>query len=273
MRFKVLHFLLCILFTTKVYSQSTCTNDLPCDAIDLGTISFGERLGDFTQGLYNNLCADNLNEPNPFDDGRRWNDAGVWFTVTTDANPGFLLFEAKNDPENTGDPIGLELAIYEFDGSCSGSTKLLKSAFTPDSNDESWTFQCPRPNTTYYIMVDGLSINDEMRKGVFGLQVSSPLVNKGVDQICDAVSLGQLSEGGSLSPDGLWSNFCANAYRDPKASAFNGEAGIWFEFFAPASGHININVIPDSTILPINPMIAVFGNNRESCTGNFNRIW
>lgn len=249
-----------------------CTNDLPCDAIDLGTIAYGETIGDFNQGIYNNTCGTNQGEPNPFTDQGVWNDAGVWFTVTTDDNPGFLYVQALNDPENTGDSIDLELAIYELATLCLSGLRFRKSQFNLESKDIDMVFQCPKPNTTYYIFVDGLSRDQTLRRGTFGLQVSQPLINKGADFICDAPDLGRIPEGGSVATDRSWSNYCSSSILDPRRAEGAGfviQNGVWFEFQAPSSGHVIVEVTPDYSIQALGPQFGVFGTDDGTCSGGF----
>ena len=55
-------------------------NDFICNAVELGTMTFGDTLGDQTVGMYSNLCATNLNEPDPQSLGAYFtNQHGVWF--------------------------------------------------------------------------------------------------------------------------------------------------------------------------------------------------
>ncbi len=247
-----------------------CTNDLPCDAVDLGVISYGQIIGDKNLGIYDNTCGTNQNEPNPFDFRGRWNDAGVWFKITTDDNPEFLYFEAISDPENTGDPVDLEFTLYESTASCLAGLEFIQSKFDDNSQDISAVLSCPKPNTNYYLLVDGSGGDPLLRRGVFGLQVSQPLVNRGADLICDAHQLGVIPEGGTVQTDRPWSNYCSTGTGDPERSAnFRIQVGVWFEFLAPPSGHIVINVPPDSSIQPLGAQIAVFGTDDGTCDGNF----
>ncbi|NJL74428.1 MAG: hypothetical protein HC892_04675 [Saprospiraceae bacterium] len=64
-------------------------NDVPCTAIDLGVLPSGGKIGDVTQGLYNNYCGTiSFGEPNPATSLAPWeNDNGVWYSFTTPEQP------------------------------------------------------------------------------------------------------------------------------------------------------------------------------------------
>ena len=92
-----------------------------CNALELGTLSAGGKIGDATLSTYDNYCTDGFNEPNPGDSGAGWaNNFSVWFSFSTAANPSALInILATSDPENTGEPMGIQMALYEsIDGTC-----------------------------------------------------------------------------------------------------------------------------------------------------------
>ncbi len=133
----------------------TCTNDLPCEAIDLGALNPAGVIGDWTLGRYSNDCAANIEEPQPIDFS---NDAGVWFTFRTGFNPDpVLAIEAQGDPENTGQPLALELAVYRSGvGGCDNLTDLVRNRnLLREDNRLRYLLFCPEPDTRYYVLVDG----------------------------------------------------------------------------------------------------------------------
>ena len=251
------------------FSTLDCSNDDICSPVDFGTIAFMDTLGDPTQGIYDNHCATNDNEPNPFDFRGFWNDAGVWFTFTTDDNPGpLVIIDAINDPEGIGDDINLQIAIYEaVDGDCNGRMDLIKNVSPNDRLDARLVLDCPKPNTNYYILIDGSQPPSGNRWGVFGITVFQPPVQEAGDLICDADFLGVVPENGSIDSGGRWSNFCATDTGDPHTSSFQTQVGVWFEFIAPPSGHVWIEGTADSLTFPLNMQVGVFGSSNNQCDG------
>jgi len=148
-------------------------NDELCSATSLGILPSGGMIGDASAGGYNNLCADNLNEPTPSDDGEWLNDQGVWLEFTTSNTPGYeILIDAINDPLNLGNPMNLELAIYTSDdGTCTGNMTLITSSAESINFNESILLECPEPNTNYFILVDGNEFSDQT-EGHFGIEIS-----------------------------------------------------------------------------------------------------
>lgn len=246
-------------------------NDDICGAIDLGVIGFNEAIGDTSASVFSNVCATRNNELNPQDQGGFFNDAGVWFTFTTDANPvPVLVIDVISDPSDVGDDINSQIAVYQSDsGDCTGNFDLIRWADGSGTPNSQAVLFCPDPNTTYHIMVDGAPGFTDPFFGTFGLQVSSPDINEGADQICDAPNLGVVPDGATLEAPGLWSNFCATSIGDPFVPAFQVQVSVWFQFIAPASGHVNVRAFEDTSIFPLNPQIAVFQSSDMTCTGQF----
>lgn len=240
-------------------------NNLICDAIDLGTISSGDILGDISLPLYSNLCADNVNEPvsNP----ELYNEAGVWFTFNSGPNPsGGMIISTINYPEFTSSDIDLEIALFETEtGLCDGNLQYITGGNTPQSNDASVVLECPTPNTNYYVLVDGISAS----RGVFGIHVQDVGVVEGGDLRCDYEDLGLVPEGGSITTPGLRSNYCATELQDPYVSGFVSQHSVWFGFTAPSTGHVLIEAITDRTQDSIGLQVALVQSFSNTCNGAF----
>ncbi|MEM1320784.1 MAG: gliding motility-associated C-terminal domain-containing protein [Bacteroidota bacterium] len=246
-------------------------NDFPCDAIDLGLLPSGGQLGDASLSNYNNFCGTNLNEPRPENDGGWFNDHGVWFRFTTSANPsGVINLNAINDPEQRGDTLNIQIAVYESsDGTCTGTFDLVRSWDRGAEFDEQLPLECPKPNTTYFVVVDGRWVFGQgTERGWFGLEIDDNVATEGPDFICDATDMGTVPENGSTAVADQ-SNFCATRIGERQPSAFVAQRTVWYRFDPPSSGHVQIDVISD--LAPpdgndIDLQIAVFHTADNDCT-------
>ncbi len=259
-------------FTVAVSETFDSVNDLPCDAIDFGAIPLNDSVGTITQSIYGNTCATNINEPNPLDIGQFSNNYGVWFTFTTDDASQAIIIEGVSDPENTGDSIDLQIALYQSDdGTCNGNFIYLQQAGPPNSLDGTIRFYCPEPNTQYYVLVDGDFLTPTTPQGLFGLRISSESGVEGGDERCDAEDLGAVPEGGSVSTAAVQSNFCATAFNDPFSPNFPLQNSVWYRFEAPPSGHVTINGEVLGS-LNFRMQIGVYRSFNGSCTGFFSHF-
>ncbi|MEM1328118.1 MAG: gliding motility-associated C-terminal domain-containing protein [Bacteroidota bacterium] len=156
-------------------------NDLPCDAIDLGILNAGMAIGDANRSIFNNYCGTfTPGEPNPADVSAGWqNEAGVWYKFRTGDSPGDRIqIIANSDPDEIGDPLFLQIGLYEVASrDCSGEFSYLGgsgSRSMDSSLDERLDFTCHeplRPNTNYYLLVDGVADSEDDLFGVFGMEV------------------------------------------------------------------------------------------------------
>ncbi|MEM9836806.1 MAG: gliding motility-associated C-terminal domain-containing protein [Bacteroidota bacterium] len=239
--------------------------NLLCGAVDLGLLDFGVTLGDSTTGIYNNNCADNLNEIQPTDIFvNLFNNHGVWFEYVTGDTPAPLhVVEVISDPDNTGDPISAEVMVFRAD-SCTGELSrypLFIQSF--DGEDAQLDLLCPTPNTRYYILVDGRGNEDE-QQGTFAITIYDPGFPAGADLKCDADDLGIVPENGSVTMPNPVGNFCATFAGDPFVRNFISRNSIWFTFRAPSSGHIQV----DATSNPLDPIdieLALYRSNQDTC--------
>jgi gliding motility-associated-like protein len=252
-------------------------NDQICNAINLGTLNSNSTIGNNGLSNYNNFCAGNAGDPNPWGGN---NDQGVWFQFTTDPFPSAVIeIQANSDPQNNGNSIDLQLAIYESStGNCSGALTLIKDEYQGLGlfDDEDMSVNCLSPNTTYFILVDGEStflINNGGQEGFFGLQVRDDGILQAGDEICDAENLGAVPIAGSVATPNLSrSNVCATNINDPNPGAWASDQTVWFMFQAPPSGHVIVDADSDLPFLlggtdAIDIQLAVYETNNGLCTG------
>ena len=252
--------------------------DLPCQALDLGTLDFGAQLGDAALGGYDNVCGSNFNEPDPFAEGASWtNEAGVWFTFTTGAQLGsYQQLVGRSDPLGTGDTLDLEIALYGSDADCTGNLTLLAARGSTVSEDATVELRCLlEPLTTYYVLVDG-GYNSHPT-GAFGLAVVDPGFVEAGDLRCEAVELGPVPTDGEVAPAQYYTNYCATDSDNPFSPAFAAQRTVWFRFAAPASGHVIIDGLshPDQQIgvqlalyRPANSCSGFFFHEQSAYTGS-----
>jgi len=262
-------------FTISTIPSPVVQYNSICTPLHLGQLNFGQTLGDASQGIYHNRCADGLNEPNPVSSVAGWNNEyGVWFTFTTGPDPGTLLIlEARDDPQDSGDNLDTQIAVYTAsNSSCTGPFQLVRAIADwsrPDCRLDLW---CPSPNTTYYVLIDGDFIEPGGFQGTFGFQVRSVPFPEAADEPCDAEHLGTVPEGGFVSTSGLRANFCATSVNDPFVPAFSVQASVWFSFVAPPSGHVLIEGISDTEIAPWSIQLALFASASQTCNGPFQHL-
>ncbi|MCO6476622.1 MAG: gliding motility-associated C-terminal domain-containing protein [Phaeodactylibacter sp.] len=249
-------------------------NDEPCSALSLGLLSGNDTLGNVSQGLYSNRCGTfSAGEPNPAGQGGFANDHGVWFHFTTGNDIGpLLLVQALSDPEAAGDSLDIQLAVYSTDNNaCDGAFNLVLWTSPNDSYDAFLNIPCPQPNTEYFILVDGAFTVPDSELGRFSLQVVNVVAEEAPDDRCDALMLGAVPEGGSVSLPEPMSNFCATAVSEPFNPSFVLQSSVWFQFIAPSSGHIIVDAAslrgPDSIGIQLGLYRGVSG-----CNGFFQHI-
>lgn len=250
-------------------------NDQICNALDLGILENGMTIGRADTSVFNNYCADNLNEPSPNQFGAYFkNQQGVWFQFTTGNNPGtHIRIETQSDPSNFGDPINLEVGVFSsISGTCAGPWQFYHEILDPGSWDETIYLRCPQPNSTYYILVDGSEAGPEEIEGLFGLSITEMEILPVGNLPCEANDLGLVPLGGSTGTPGPVSNGCADGIGDPPAQAFGVQAGVWFTFVPPPTGHVLIDAISDVLHDEIGLQLAVYSSSTNDCTGVLTEI-
>ena len=252
-------------------------NDQICNAINLGTLNSNAIIGNNGLSNYNNFCAGNTADPNPWGGN---NDQGVWFQFTTGSFPSAVVdIQANSDPQNNGNDIDLQLALYESsNGTCTGTLSLIRDEYQGLGlfNDEDMSVNCLSPNTSYFILVDGEStflINTGGQEGFFGIQVRDDGILQAGDEICDAENLGTVPAGGSVATPNLSrSNVCATNINDPNPGSWSSDQTVWFMFQAPPSGHVVIDADSDLPFLlggtdAIDLQLAIYETSNGLCTG------
>ncbi len=247
-------------------------NDELCNATNLGILPSGGSLGDASAGGYNNLCANNLNEPSPASNGEWPNNQGVWVEFTTSNTPGYeILIDALNDPQNLGNDINIELAVYtSADGTCTGNMTMVASSVDAANFNESLILECPEPNTNYFILVDGIDFGGEL-EGHFGIEITDNGAIAAPDVRCDAYDLGMVPVGGNTGVYNVH-NECADNIGDPNPSAFISQNSVWFTFQAPPSGSVLVEALSVDGAPwnnGIGAQIGVYRSFNNTCTGFF----
>lgn len=251
-------------------------NDLLCNAVSLGTLTYGDTLGDLSQGLYSNACADNVDEINPQDSNEYlFNDAGTWIHFRTGSAPsGMFVARVNSDPENTGDPINLEMIGYtSSDGTCNGTlTRTPTWRYNTGGNDVEVRVYCPEPDTDYFFLIDGDGSNDPaLQQGVYSFEVFDIGLQEAGDLRCDYVDLGVVPENGETETDQPYGNYCSGYSDDPFVQSFTSRTSVWFSFITPSSGHVEITA-EGATDYPLDVQMAAYRSFTNDCTGFYTHL-
>ncbi|MCB9235884.1 MAG: T9SS type A sorting domain-containing protein [Bacteroidia bacterium] len=257
------------------YGISPAPNDSICDAIPLGDPTGGS----VSITNQHNFCADNILEPIPTCFGT---NKTVWYQFIAPSTGRVTVF-GESDPNNTGDYIDIQLAVYgSSNDSCEGGTLVQMGCdyndlleWPPLSRDEELYVQCLIPGKPYWVMVDGSDDPDDV-DGWFDLTITEepgpvPITN---DDICDAIYLGQVPGSGSIHKDSLH-NFCATVQPgEPVPAAFGLDHTVWFTFRAPPSGNLTIGADTDPLNFgdDIDLQLAVYESSNDSCNGTFTEV-
>ncbi len=257
------------------------TYDRICNAINLGTLNANASVGNSNLSNYGNFCASNTGDPNPWNSH---NDQGVWFRFRTGASPAAVIeFDANSDPQNRGDGIDLQLALYESSSNCNGSLTLIQEEYQGAGVawNEDMAVNCLKPNTDYYLLVDGQAFTFATANGVegfFGLQINDNGIQQAADNICDAEFLGLVPSGGAVATPNLSrSNVCASNTGDPTPPSWSTNKTVWFRFQAPPSGHVVIEADSDLPwpvgVDAVDLQLAVYSSSNSACNGTLQHIF
>lgn len=283
--------------TTNVYGQDQgyfdiVINDIPpiaipvnddvCSAINMGTIStaINSKLGNASSGAsnYHNYCTDlEAGEPVP---AAFTPDNTVWFKFRTPNNAGKrfnVTVNANSDPApDHNDGINLQLALYESSvlGSCDfANFTEVESDFDALLWDETLNATCLKPNTDYYIQVDGtkgfLELFRAQGFGYFGIEVvtTSYYDAPSNDNMCNATNLGTVPVGGQLAPATWYYNTCATLEPgeiDPVGDVidYGIDKTVWFKFVPGRDADFKISAISDCLLGagcdPVDLQVALF---------------
>jgi hypothetical protein len=203
-------------------------------------------------------------------------DETVWYRFTTGATPGLTTVTVNNT-------IGIDASIniYQpltFPNCTFGALTLLEDADDPFSSNVSVQIPCLRPNTTYYVQVDGLDIIGD--EGTFNIVVSDDgSVNSYPtnDSVCDAQNLGTIPFGGSsaLTPG---NNYCAgtepgepNVDACPVVSSLTCDETVWYSFVT--NGTPGLTTIAITGTVGINAVINVYLQGPSNSCAFSNLYW
>ncbi len=259
------------------YNVTAATNDSICNPIYLGNPGAGP-----VTYSYHNFCADNILEPFPTCFGTNMT---VWYTFTAPPS-GRVNIDLESDPNNVGDYIDLQVAVYALAGDvCTGAATQVGCdyndllEFPPLSRDEEIDVNCLTPGRLYWIMVDGSDDPDEV-DGFFRITVTQnpgpPLITN--DNICQATPLGAVPPVGSIvTPE--QHNFCATVEPGEPTPAmslipFGIDQTVWYTFTAPPSGNMTISATNDPLNRPdnIDLQLAVYQSSNNTCLGTFSEV-
>ncbi|MBK6905265.1 MAG: gliding motility-associated C-terminal domain-containing protein [Saprospirales bacterium] len=260
-------------FTISASGTGAMDNEAICGAVDAGVLDIGDSWGDASASTWFNFCASAAGDPSPADQGASWyNNVGLWFTFTTGPTPTpYVRILANSDPENLGDPLNLQVAIWTTsDGTCTGAFTLVDESFINGNWNETLQVNCLQPNTTYFVLVDGTADTQPELWGYFGLSIEVLDVLNAGDIRCTATPMGPIPDGGSVVT-GLYTNICATSAGDPNPSTFFGDKPVWFTFQPPASGHVLIQAT-SNPLDAINIQMALYRSSNNACNGVFTEI-
>lgn len=248
-------------------------NDLICNSTPLGTIP---NAGNVTLNNQNNYCGGiEPGEPDPLSHDV---EQTVWYSFVPPSS-GSVEIELFN----TGsDDIDLQLSVWESsDNTCTGLFSELDSYDDPLSfsidGGQAMRLKCLDTTKTYYIQVDGwedpLNILP-LREGIFDISVDDYNVGPAPnDSICDAIPLGDPT-GGSVTAPGVQTNFCANNIFDPIPSCFGTNRTVWYQFIAPSTGRVTIELESDPNNVGdyIDLQVSVWETVGDSCLGAISEV-
>ena len=234
-------------------------NDLFCNATDLGTLSNGGTLSQNNFNNYNAGAEENcaLDEPGGIDA----DDETVWFKFTTSANPDASIDIDVTADGGTGqggvaclfgEIVAGWVKVYEetgtivcpFTSGTNGFSQIAEPSEVSTGIDVSDVkLTCPKASTTYWVQVEtgGLATCDQAQ---FDLVISGDSYEQGPDDACDAVSLGTLNIGGSLSKNDF-SNYCATDETGEHNTSGSDET-VWYKFTTGANSGVRFDVDVDA---------------------------
>lgn len=217
-----------------------------CNAVQIGTGTIGINQS-ATTSTYNNVCSgvNTGGHSDPVND--QGNDATDWFYFTTPSNPASKYYLHFNNIADFGTWGGLEGEIYKKTGGTCPPTLSYVGSWDPTACgvvEESGGF-CLDPSSTYYVMVDAEQDGVCGGRGQYQVSVRGENAPKGADLCSQAISLGTLSQGGTIGDAtgvNRWNNFCAGTAGDPNPGwtlagvPTDPYQTVWFKFNTGSGG-------------------------------------
>ncbi|MBX7226471.1 MAG: T9SS type A sorting domain-containing protein [Chitinophagales bacterium] len=217
---------------------SVPANDDLCNATNLSS-SYNYNSGslsntsDRANATSQDFCA--VNEPD------NSGDKSVWWKFTTSATPPAKI---TIDPDALGWDCTGWAAVYSGNPTCpfpnySSNYFSALSYINSSSLGFSFDLTCPAASTTYWIQgqVGGLCTSSDKR---ITINVSNSGGEKAPDNACNAISLGTLNNGGSLTRNDF-ANYCASDEAGEPNTDGNDET-VWYKFLSSANPGQQITV-------------------------------
>lgn len=285
-------------------------NDRICDAIDLGTPALivdtrvppasnaatypspstgyganrdqARNAAGVCMRVENNFCATYENEP-VVQGGTFLTDFSpnqtVWYKFTAPST-GEVKINTYSDPDNRGDGIATQIAVFETsDNTCTGTMVGIAANGIPSvfSGNNELTVKCLDPGKTYFVMVNGASIPLlDTEQGYFEIQIQAVPATESAppnNDICNAASITYPGSIGATTTVNNQTNRCATVqigvYPDP--TTFSTDADVWYTFTTPntpAPHAVEVTVISG---LPwpfgdaMDPQIALYKRVGANC--------
>ncbi len=285
--------------TEETPTENPPSHDDICDAKVINPFtSFGggapvHLYPGLTSGDTNRCASREFNIPEPSTFTR---DRTVWYKFTTPSNTAgsngngtyaIDISVTTGLPWPFGDAMDPQIAIYRSRdnalGSCTDSIiefysdyDVLNIPFT-----ESLNVQCLEPAHTYWIMVDGSTLNPQ---GYFDIEVEedlNPLPIAANDSICDNINMGTLgaTAGNSLGGSSpLYNNFCSGI--EPGEPDANWlfvnpiDQTVWFSFTTPnVANNVNIDIELESHSSDnVDLQMALYQSSDGTCSGTLGEV-
>ncbi|MBX7227103.1 MAG: T9SS type A sorting domain-containing protein [Chitinophagales bacterium] len=171
------------------------TNDMICNATELGAIGLGDAEYLSNQSSYN--ATSEADEPNTF--STFYDVPTVWYTFTTNADANLVPNGASLNVHSKFD-IDAHIAVYAATNTNCGVTNIsmLAEGGLPGTGlndiltkDDDVSLGCLQPNTRYYVQISGWEIAlQNTHHGIFDLSLQFSVSSRPPhDDICNAIEL------------------------------------------------------------------------------------
>ena len=235
-----------------------------CNAEPLGVVPNGGQINNNID--YTNLCSDTEpGEPTP---NAFSIDKTVWFTFTAPAS-GNVIIDAYSDPNNIGDDIDLQLALYySSNNTCTGTFLEVDSDYDVFNYDEQLTVDCLEGGRTYWLQVDGSNGLFGNEEGWFTLRIRDDGGTSNFPYNATfAMPITLVFHQQTLTNE---SNVCANVEPGEPGLGSYATHTVWYQFTAPHQDEWKL-----MSFLPISSwawtQVRLFSSDNNSCTGSLSQ--